>query len=119
MILIVWLIWFGGSAAFRSGAQICVDMVLSLLPVKLQKIVNVMIYFLSMAVLLFMMKQGIDYVMQLAKTHRVTETLHISRALIYSCMPISCGLMACNLTYASIRDFMEKKEKGREEKENE
>ena len=115
MILIVWLIWFGGSAAFRTGNQICVDMVLGLLPKKVQKVVNVCIYVICVVVLLFMMKQGISYIMQLAKTNRVTETLHISRALIYSCMPISCALMVCNLTYATIKDFKE----GKEEKVNE
>ena len=105
MIMIVWLIWFGGSAAFRTGGQICVDMILGLLPEKTQKVINICIYILSMAILIFMMKQGISYVMQLAKTNRVTESLHIPRALIYSCMPISCALMAGNLTWYTIREM--------------
>ena len=47
MILIVWLIWFGGSAAFRTGNQICVDMILGLLPRRLQTVVNIVIYIIS------------------------------------------------------------------------
>lgn len=105
MILIVWLIWFGGSAAFRTGNQICVDMILGLLPKGIQKMVGVVIYLLSVAVLLFLVKQGISYVAQLASTNRVTETLHIPRALIYSCMPISSFLMACNMTWAEIQEW--------------
>jgi len=60
--------------------------------------------------LLFMLKQGISYVMQLSATHRVTETLHIPRAIIYSCMPISCFLMMGNLTYVTFRDLRREKE---------
>lgn len=117
MILIVWLIWFGGSCAFRTGDQICVDMVLGLLPKKIQSIVNIVIYILSVAVLLFMFKQGVSYVMQLAATHRVTETLHVPRAFIYSCMPISCFLMIGNLTYATMKDIRREKEEGADENE--
>lgn len=115
MILIVWLIWFGGSAAFRTGNQICVDMILGLLPKQVQKVVNICIYILCVAALLFMMKQGITYCAQLAKTNRVTETLHISRAAIYSCMPVSCALMIGNLTYATVKDLKEGKEDGTNE----
>ena len=105
MILIVWLIWFGGSAAFRTGNQICVDMILGLLPRRLQTVVNIVIYIISVLMLGFLCKQGIDYAAQLADTNRVTETLHISRALIYSCMPISCFWMIGNMTYAFIADM--------------
>lgn len=105
MMLIVWLIWYGGSCAFRMGSQICVDMVLSLLPQKVQKVINVLIYVLSLVILLFLAKQGFAYVVQLAQTNRVTESLHISRAVIYSCMPIGCVLMALNMTYAAVKEF--------------
>lgn len=105
MILIVWAIWFGGSAAFRTGDQICVDMILGLLPKKIRTVVNIIIYVISTLLLAFLGWQGIAYVMQLANTNRVTETLHISRALIYSCMPISCFWMIGNMTYAFWADM--------------
>ena len=105
MLLIVWVIWYGGSAAFRTGNQICVDMVLGLLPQKMQKVINVLIFILSFAVILFMLRQGLSYVLQLADTNRVTETLHIPRAFVYSCMPAACFLMLINLTVAFIREM--------------
>lgn len=105
MLLIVWVIWYGGSAAFRTGNQICVDMVLGLLPQKAQKVVNVIIFILSFFVILFMFRQGLSYVLQLHDTNRVTETLHISRAFVYSCMPAGCFLMLINLTIAFIREM--------------
>ncbi len=105
MIFIVWAIWFGGSAAFRTGDQICVDMVLGLLPSKVRSIVNVVIYVTSVLLLAFLCRQGIAYVIQLANTNRVTETLHISRALIYSCIPVSCLCMIGNMTYTFVVDM--------------
>ena len=105
MMLIVWVIWYGGSAAFRTGNQICVDMVLGLLPKTFQKVVNLVIFLISVAVLLFLMKQGFAYIAQLASTNRVTETLHIPRALVYSCMPVSCLLMVFNMGYAFVKEW--------------
>ncbi len=105
MLLIVWVIWYGGSAAFRTGNQICVDMVLGLLPVKVQKVANVVIFILSVAVLLFMFRQGLSYITQLYSTNRVTETLHIPRAFVYSCMPIGCLLMLISMTATFIKEW--------------
>ena len=105
MLLIVWVIWYGGSAAFRTGNQICVDMILGLLPKPVQKAANVVIFALSFAVLLFMFRQGMAYITQLFSTNRVTETLHIPRGFVYSCMPVGCLLMLLNMTYAFFRDL--------------
>ena len=105
MLLIVWVIWYGGSAAFRTGNQICVDMILGLLPKPVQKAANIVIFALSFAVLLFMFRQGMAYILQLFSTNRVTETLHIPRGFVYSCMPVGCLLMLLNMTYAFFRDL--------------
>lgn len=105
MILIVWLIWFGGSCAFRTGNQICVDILLGLLPKGMQKVIHVVIFLISAAVLAFLMVQGIAYVEQLADTNRITETLHIPRVVVYSCMPVSCLLMIGNMAYGFVKEW--------------
>lgn len=106
LTLIVWVIWYGASAAFRYGNQICVDMVVDLFPQKVQKVIEIIIFLISAAMLVYLLSQSITYVAQLARTSRTTEVLHISKALIYSCMPISCALMILNYTYATWRDVI-------------
>lgn len=105
MLLIVWVIWYGGSAAFRTGNQICVDMILGLLPKAVQKAANIVIFVLSFLVIAFMFRQGLSYILQLYSTNRVTETLHIPRAFVYSCMPVGCLLMLFNMTGQFIKEW--------------
>lgn len=109
LFMIVWTIWFAGSASCRYGQQICVDMVVDLFPKGFQKVLEVVIYFISVALLFYLFRQGISYVQQLYKTNRTTEILHISRALIYSCVPLCSLLMIINTTYATYQSIFGKK----------
>ncbi|MBS6642132.1 MAG: TRAP transporter small permease [Clostridiaceae bacterium] len=111
LFMIVWTIWFAGSASCRYGQQICVDMVVDLFPKTFQKVLEVVIYIISAALLFYLFKKGIVYVQQLYKTNRTTEILHISRALIYSCVPICSLLMIVNMTYATWCSVFGKKKK--------
>lgn len=106
LALIVWVIWYGASAAFRYGNQICVDMVVDLFPKKVQKVIEIVIFLIAAVMLGYLFSQSVTYVSQLARTNRTTEVLHIPKALIYSCMPIGCGLMILNFTYATWRDVI-------------
>lgn len=114
LFLIVWTIWFAGSASCRYGQQICVDMVVDLFPKAFQKVLEVVIYLICVGLLFYLFQKGTVYVQQLYKTNRTTEILHISRAFIYSCVPVCSLLMIVNMTYATWCSVFGKNREGEE-----
>jgi TRAP-type C4-dicarboxylate transport system permease small subunit len=108
LFMIVWTIWYGGSAAFRYGGHVCVDIFVDMFPKGLQKVVDIAIYIISLALLFYIFKQGVAYVSQLAATHRVTQILHISKGLIYSCIPIASIIMIGGMSQAFYKTVLRK-----------
>ncbi|WMC92125.1 TRAP transporter small permease [Kineothrix sp. MB12-C1] len=103
--LITWVIYFGASAAFRNGSHIAIDMIVDMFPEKMQKVMDVIIYIVSMGVLGFIFINGISLVQQFIRTSRVTNILRIPTQYIYMAIPIGCVLMAVSYTIYLIRDF--------------
>lgn len=96
--LIVWAVCYGGSAAFRSGSHVAIEMLVELLPKKAQRILEYLVYFIAVAVMGYLLYTSCLYVLQLATTNRVSNILKIPTAFIYSALPISLVLMIINLT---------------------
>ena len=51
---------------------------------------------MNIGVLIYLMLVGIQYVMQMNATSRMTNILRIPYALIYAILPIGCALMIVN-----------------------
>lgn len=94
----VWLVFFGASAAFRSGGHVAIEIVVDLMPPMAKKVVEILGYFVTMAVLVYFMVHGSNLVKQLLNTGRMTNILKIPYPIIYSALPIGCGLMMLNHT---------------------
>lgn len=95
--LIIWVVFFGGRFAFITGNHPSIDMIVNLLPAKIRKYSNWIIVVISVAVLLYAGFQGLKYVLQMFRNHRVTNMLHIPYALIYISLPIGCLLMSVQM----------------------
>ena len=107
LALIVWVVWFGGSAAFRHGNPIRIEIVVDMFPKRIQKIFSVFICLISTALLLYLLLRSISFLELMYNSKRVTQVLHISKTLVYSCIPISCILMIVNMihkTFISLRE---------------
>lgn len=105
----VWIIFFGSSAAFRSGSHVAIDIVVDLLPDTLKKVVNILVYFIVMFVLVYLTIHGSTLVAQLASTARTTNILHVQYSIIYSAFPIGCVLMMINYTLVTAISLFTKK----------
>ncbi len=95
---IVWVLFFGSSAAVRTKGHAVVDVFLDLLGETPRKIVNWIIYFIIIAVLSYLFINGCKFIAQMIAMHRYTDALKIPNWIIYSSMPTSCFLMIVNYT---------------------
>ena len=101
--LIIWVIWFGGSALFRISSPVSIEIIVDLLPKIFQIIITVFSWLVGIALLSFLLRQSVNFVELMFNTKRVTPVLYIPKALVYSCIPISCFLMIINMTYRTYK----------------
>ena len=105
MLLFLWVVFLGGSAAFRTGSHIAIEIVVDALP---KKIGGFMGY-------LFM--QEWSYYYQLMEAGKVTTLLRIPYSIVYLVVPVGGILMIVSMLFAAYRQFIAKKPLGTEETE--
>lgn len=106
--LFLWIAFFGGSAAFREKSHVEIDVIVELLPKKVQKVVQILIYALVVIVLGYLCRKGMMMVDQFIATNKSTFVLSIPSSLIYSVVPVGCVLMIINYTIVEWRDLFTK-----------
>lgn len=104
-----WLVFFGAGAAFRTGSHVAIDVIIDLIPPKAKKIVEICVYLVVMVILYYFILHGTTLVKQLGSTGRMTNILKIPYSIIYSALPIGCGLMMINYTIITITSLFTKK----------
>ncbi len=109
--LFLWIAFFGGSAAFRTKNHVEIDMVVELLPSKVQKLVQILIYAVVVIVLGYLCGKGMKMVEQFIATNKSTFVLSVPSSLIYSVVPIGCILMIINYTMVVWQDYFAKGKK--------
>ncbi len=119
MLFIVWLVFFGGSAAFRLHAHVSIEILVDIMPVWARRAVEVLVFLVVTGVLIFIAYRGYDYVARLAAGRRVSNVLRIPYALTYAAVPVGAACMLVNFWVAQItrlvaakRNAMTKKEGG-------
>lgn len=93
MMLFLWVACFGGSAAFRTGGHIAIDLLVDFFPQKIQRIIDVLIWFISAFVLGFLAWNSMGFVYQQMADNRLTDVLKFPRAIVYAPLPICSALM--------------------------
>lgn len=92
LFLIVWVVYFGLSAAMRERAHVAIELVVDMLPRPIRRAVELLGQLLVILILGYTLIRGIVYVQQMGVTHRVTNLLRVPYTAIYSALPISCCL---------------------------
>ncbi|MCI6152824.1 TRAP transporter small permease [Fusobacterium perfoetens] len=100
----VWTIFLGTAAAYREKALIGVEAVVVLLPKKIRKIVEFLVYILLFILSSLMFYFSYTYV---ASSSKITAALEISYAYINSSIIISFGLMSLYSLLFVIESFKE------------
>ncbi|GHV29842.1 hypothetical protein AGMMS4952_16090 [Spirochaetia bacterium] len=107
---VVVVVFFGGSAGFRLGSHVAIDFLVDLMPKKVQRVLETVIYVFSVLILLFFLYNSAIFVRQMGATSRTTNILHIPFAVIYAVFPIGCVLMIVNYTVSVRKKLSGKKE---------
>lgn len=99
----VWIVFAAAGAAFRAGNQVAIEMIVDLMPKKMQKAVTVFISVVVLAVVGYLFYQSLGYINVFLKNGRATPMLKIPYALIYGIAPVSYVLMVISYFYALIK----------------
>jgi len=111
----VWIVFAAGGAAFRTGNHVAIEMVVDLMPKKLQKIVNWMISVVVVLVLAYLFKQSLGFIQVFLRSGRSTPMLDIPYALIYGIAPVSFVVMIISYFYSIIKDVKSEAKEAAEE----
>lgn len=98
----VWVAFLGSSVAFRHGAHVAIEIVVDLLPRKLQMIAEVLIGLIVYALLAFLASSAFLYLENFVTSGRSTPILEVPYYVVYGIAPISCLLMAISFTTFSL-----------------
>ena len=99
---LVWIVFGAGGAAFRTGNHVAIEMVVDLMPEKIQKFMTIFISVIVVTVIGYLFKQSLGFVGLFAKSLRATSILNIPFWLIYGIAPISYILMIVSYFYALV-----------------
>lgn len=98
----VWITFAAAGAAFRTGNHVAIEMIVDLMPKKVQKVVEVMISVIVMIVLGFLFVQTIPYLQIFLESGRSTSMLHIPYILIYGISLFAYADMAISFIYSIV-----------------
>lgn len=105
----VWLVFFGASAAFRSGSHVSIEFVVDRFQPPLKKLAEIFAYFVVVSGLVYLMVYGIRLIEHLHLIDRTTNVLKVPYTIIYSAIPIGCALMIINYSIIMYESFFFKK----------
>ena len=90
----VWMIFLGGSVAFRAGSIVAIEMVVESLPEKAQRVIGYLVDMIVLFVLSFLMMKSHAYISQVfGQSGRPTPILRIPYTVLYGVAPYGCALM--------------------------
>ncbi len=116
MLLFLWVVFLGGSAAFRAGSHIAIEIVVDALPKKLGALVERFDVLLQLVILGYLFVQELTYYNQLVSTGKVTNLLRLPYGIAYLVVPVGGVLMILSMLFGAYREFSGKKQ-GEEEGE--
>lgn len=114
--LVVWVVFMGGSYAFRSNGHIAIDILVDALPKRWQKGLRVFVWIISVLILGFMAFQSKNMLMQYINTGKISTSLKIPYAYIYCAVPIGLAFMIVSITLDCIDELWAHKSAKGEEK---
>jgi TRAP-type C4-dicarboxylate transport system permease small subunit len=88
VFLFMWIIMLGAIAAEKDDRHLTISVLVDALPAKAIRIIDIVMSVLSIGVLLFAAKIGLD--LALASQSRVTQILRIPYFWIYIAFPVGC-----------------------------
>ncbi|MDO4523281.1 MAG: TRAP transporter small permease [Eubacteriales bacterium] len=95
----VWIVFAGSGAAFRTGSHVAIEMVVEALPKSVQKIIGFVIDIVVFAVIAYLFWNSIGFIEVFVKNGRTTSMLGIPLTVQYIIAPISYVVMIFSYFY--------------------
>lgn len=99
----VWIVFAAAGAAFRAGNQVAIEMIVDLMPAKVQKVAEIFISVVVVAVLAYLFYQSIGFINIFVQSGRSTPMLKIPYTVVYGIAPVSYVLMLASYFYALVK----------------
>ena len=120
MLSFLSVVFLGGSAAFRSGSHIAIEILVDALPKKIGQFIERFDVLLELLILGYLFMQELSYYLQLAGTTKRTDVLRLSYDVAYIAVPIGGALMIVSMLFGAYQQFIaHKAPAAEEEKEGE
>jgi len=115
MLLFLWITFLGGSAAFRTGGHIAIEILVDTLPKKIGGAIEKVGVLIQLVILVYLFSQEWAYYMQLVSTNKVTNLLRIPFAYAYLVVPVGGVLMILSMLFYTYKVYFGKKNEAKEE----
>lgn len=99
----VWIVFAAAGAAFRTGNHVAIEMIVDLMPAKIQKIMEVLISVVVVVVIGYLFIQSIEFIRIFEKSGRSTSMLKIPYAWVYGIAIVSYVDMIISYFYSVIK----------------
>lgn len=99
----VWIVFAAAGAAFRSGNHVAIEMIVDLMPAKMQKVMEWIISAVVVVVIGYLFWQSIGFIQVFLKSGRSTSMLKIPYAAVYGIAIISYVDMIISYFYSIIK----------------
>lgn len=99
----VWIVFAAAGAAFRNGNHVAIEMIVDMMPEKMQKVMQWVISAIVVIVIGYLFMQSIGFVQVFMKSGRATSMLKIPYKYIYGIAIISYIDMIISYFYSIIK----------------
>ena len=99
----VWIVFAAAGAAFRSGNHVAIEMIVDLMPAKMQKVMEWLISIVVVIVIGYLFKQSIGFIQVFIKSGRATSMLKIPYTVVYGIAIVSYIDMIISYFYSIIK----------------
>lgn len=96
-------VFFGGALCFAERKHITIDILLNLLPKKINRYLSLFIYTVCTVFCIFLFKSGYDYAM--ANANQLTTVMRVPSVFLYMMIPVSSVLMIISILRILYEDF--------------
>ena len=111
----IWILFFGISAAAKRGEHFCITVFVGILPVKIQKIISVLRMFLMTGFMLFVGRFCIFVMQNQMKMGQVSPALFWPMWSMYAAVLVGCTLMLIRYVVFGIQELRGSDTSGKKE----
>lgn len=100
LFCIVWIVFCGGGAAFRTGGHVAIEMIVDMFSPKIQKVIGFIIDIIVVAVIGYLFVESFSFIKMLYINGRSSNILDIPYWFNYGIAPVSYVVMIISYFYA-------------------